>query len=164
MEIKTSHPQSSIPLTSSLPLQCSLFAALGLLSHLAFFIRGEHHRRAPFLFRLYLSVGGAIFLSAIFIQGHNVKTAAVTSLLLISSYATPLFTSMVVYRVCFHRLRSFPGPPLAKVSKFWHVFKVLDSRQYLLLDSLREQYGDYVRTGTCTTPVELALNLAEDHY
>ncbi|MCJ1320172.1 hypothetical protein MMC15_005510 [Xylographa vitiligo] len=64
---------------------------------------------------------------------------------------------MTIYRVFFHRLHSFPGPGLAKVSKFWNVAKTIDSSNYRLLDSLHRQYGDFVRTG----PNEIAIFKAE---
>ena len=134
--------------TMPLPAQCALLAAAGILSHIGVFIRGEHHLQAPFLFRLYLLLAIALLLSQSAALSYNMKEAAYTSTYLISSYAAALFSSMTVYRVFFHRLRDFPGPPLAKVSKLWHMSKVLDAKQYLFLDGLRMKYGDYVRTGT----------------
>ena len=52
-----------------------------------------------------------------------------------------------MYRVFFHRLRNFPGPVLASVSKFWHVAHCLDSKNHILLERLHEEYGDFVRIG-----------------
>lgn len=54
---------------------------------------------------------------------------------------------MTIYRLFFHPLRRFPGPVLARVSKLWHVFHCINSRNYLLLDKLHLQYGEFVRTG-----------------
>ena len=133
--------------TMALPAQCVLSAAAGILSHIGVFVRGEHHLRAPFLFRLYIFLAIALLLSQSVALSYDMKEAAYTSTLLISSYAAALFSSMTIYRVFFHRLRAFPGPPLAKVSKLWHMSKVLDAKQYLFLDGLRMAYGDYVRTG-----------------
>lgn len=134
--------------TLPLPVQCGLSAAAGILSHLCIFIRGEHHLQAPFLFRLYILLGVTIFISKTIIHSYNVKVAGFITALLMGSYAAALFSSMIIYRVFFHRLRPFPGPPLAKLSKLWHMSQVLDAKQYLFLDSLHAQYGDYVRTGT----------------
>ena len=124
--------------------QCILSASIGVLSHLCIFVRGEHHLRASLLFRLYLSVAALPVLSEILIHPSNLSSAFKASAFLIASYAIFLFTSMTVYRVFFHRLRQFPGPPLAPVSKLYHVSHVLDAKQYLFLDKLRGQYGDYV--------------------
>ena len=63
-----------------------------------------------------------------------------------------LLTSIAVYRVLFHRLSraGFPGPPLARISKFWHVWACRDSKNHLVLDRLAQVYGDFVRTGKIT--------------
>ena len=141
------------PIATLVPAQYILSASLGVLSHLCIFIKGEHHLRSPFLFRLYLGLSGFLLLVQISIDPSNVLSGLKTGSLLILSYASALFTSVIIYRVFFHRLRRFPGPPLAAVSKFYHVSKVLDAKQYLFLDKLRGVYGDYVRTG----PNELTI-------
>ncbi|OQE89490.1 hypothetical protein PENNAL_c0014G05119 [Penicillium nalgiovense] len=53
----------------------------------------------------------------------------------------------MVYRLIFHRLKYFPGPKLAAVSKLWHVWKCRDSRGHLVLEAWHEKYGEFVRTG-----------------
>lgn len=60
-----------------------------------------------------------------------------------------LAVNIAVYRAFFHRLRHFPGPFGAKVSKFWAVWQTLKSkaRWYQVTQRLHEEYGDYVRTG-----------------
>ncbi|KAL9593418.1 MAG: hypothetical protein Q9179_005896 [Wetmoreana sp. 5 TL-2023] len=46
----------------------------------------------------------------------------------------------------FHRLRNFPGPRFAAVSKLWHIWQCRDSRNHLVLEDLRRQYGSFVLT------------------
>ncbi|RWA10857.1 hypothetical protein EKO27_g4259 [Xylaria grammica] len=70
-----------------------------------------------------------------------------------SSYAAGLFSSIVIYRKYFHRLRRFPGPRLAAVTKLWHVWKGLDGKNHLLLEDLFKRYGPIIRTG----PEELTI-------
>lgn len=130
-----------------LPAQCITSATLGLLSHIFIFIEGEYHLLAPLLFRLYISLAALLLLIQTVVHAYNVRPAAIASACVVGSYATALFGSMAIYRVFLHRLRRFPGPPLAKLSKLWHVVMVMDAKQYLFLDGLRERYGDYVRTG-----------------
>lgn len=141
------------PIAIPLPAQYALSAILGVLSHLCIFIWGEHHLRSPFLFRLYLALSALVFVIQMLINPFDAAFVFKTSSFLIVSYATALFASIIIYRAFFHRLRHFPGPPLAAVSKFYHVSKVLDAKQYLFLDGLRQVYGDYVRTG----PNELTI-------
>ncbi|KAF2199990.1 cytochrome P450 monooxygenase-like protein [Delitschia confertaspora ATCC 74209] len=63
------------------------------------------------------------------------------------SYLTSLFASMIIYRLCFHPLKNFPGPKLAAVTKFWHVYRSRNSTNYLVMEEIHKQYGNLVRTG-----------------
>ena len=125
-----------------------LFAtATGISSHLLFYIRGEHHVRAPSIVRLYVAVVGIAFLSLLRINENVYQHALSSTLSLWVAYCFGLFTSMIIYRLFFHRLKHFPGPLLAKTTKLWHAMNVLNAKQYLLLDKWHKQYGDFVRTG-----------------
>jgi hypothetical protein len=64
-------------------------------------------------------------------------------------YWISLFTSITIYRLSsFHALANVPGPPLAKVSRFWAVYHVWTGRQHLLSHELFEKYqSNVVRTG-----------------
>lgn len=59
----------------------------------------------------------------------------------------PLFGSITIYRLYFHRLNRFPGPRLAAVTKLWHVWQCRDSRNHQVLEKLHQEYGSFVRTG-----------------
>ncbi|GME27456.1 Glycoside hydrolase protein [Neofusicoccum parvum] len=75
------------------------------------------------------------------------------------SSGTALFTlglvgSMLVYRAFFHRLRRFPGPLAARLSKLYMVrLSAKNLQLHLELKRLHEEYGDVVRTG----PRELTI-------
>lgn len=66
------------------------------------------------------------------------------------AYTTGLWLSMSMYRLFFHRLRAFPGPRLAALSKLWHVWKCRNSRGHLVLQDWFTKYGTFVRTGNKT--------------
>ena len=102
---------------------------------------------APVFFYLYGALALAIVFCEMQIGGFAYVLAIKRSIIVIGSYALSLFASIVIYRTCFHRLRSFPGPLLARVSKFWHVYHVRHSKNYELLHRLYAQYGPIVRTG-----------------
>ncbi|OCL13438.1 cytochrome P450 [Glonium stellatum] len=150
--LSSSHELQSI-MHISLPLQLYGAAVLGLLSHLCVFIRGEWHMQAPTILILYSILSLLIFLAEIRYGASDVVSSLSKTLLLASSYSTALFTSMVIYRKYFHRLRHFPGPWLAGATKFWHVYQCRDGRNHLLLERLRQQYGPIIRTG----PEELTI-------
>lgn len=62
-------------------------------------------------------------------------------------YSLGLFGSIAIYRLFFRRLRTFPGPRLAALTKLWHVYQCWDSRNHLVLDAFHKKYGTVVRTG-----------------
>jgi hypothetical protein len=131
------------------PLSTTLIttAIAGVATHNLLFRYGEWHMQAPFIFYLYVSL--ALLLTAFQIWVQGLLKGLITSTATISTYAISLFASIAVYRVCFHRLKRFPGPFWASISKFWHVFKCIksSSRNHLVLDGLHHKYGDFVRTG-----------------
>jgi hypothetical protein len=111
-------------------------------------MHGEHHVQAPVLIRLALIVPVILFASAYHFAGLGWLEAAKLTALALVSYSVSLFTSIVLYRTIFHRLKDFPGPFMFAVSKLWHVYKLVpNSDNYLLLDKLHQDYGDFVRTG-----------------
>ena len=123
-------------------------AAAGILSHTLIFIRNEHHIQAPQLFRLFLVFPLLLFIGESILWGlSDTGQAARTSTLIVLSYGSSLFTSIAIYRVFFHRLSKFPGPIGARISKFWHVGKLLSQPNFKVLDELHQRYGDFVRTG-----------------
>lgn len=66
-------------------------------------------------------------------------------------FNTGFFTSLVVYRLFFHRLRKFPGPKLAAVSQFYSMsLAAKDMKLCIEIQKLHQQYGDIVRIGKCT--------------
>ena len=132
-----------------MPLSYSISAALlGLISHHLLFIRGEHHEEGPLWLRFYLLVQAILFIAQITIYKAQVREAITALTWVMASFATALFGSILIYRVFFHRLRSFPGPFLAKTTKLWHVSKLAPkSDNFRHLDSLHHRYGDFVRTG-----------------
>lgn len=136
-----------------LPRWAALSAGSGVLSHLLYFIRGEHHKEVVRLAQLFFIVPTAIFALLIRVGKYNITEASLTTFTLAASYLLSLWTSMLIYRVFFHRLGPFPGPPLAKLTKFWHIVQLGNYDNYKRLDKWHDQYGDYVRIG----PSELSI-------
>jgi hypothetical protein len=125
-----------------------LFAgASGILTHLFIFIRGEWHMQGFAILRVYSLIFVALVSWEAKTAFCTITEASLQSLLLCVVHLACLFFSITTYRVFFHRLGKFPGPPLARVSKLWHVANTFDSHNYLLLENLRKEYGEIVRTG-----------------
>lgn len=121
---------------------------LGVTIHLSLFIRGEWHLLAPLVILLHVLVG--LVLLAVYAPIDdkcdflNFTVGAGT---LSFTYLLGLFGSMATYRIFFHRLRKFPGPHAAALTKLWHVYGCRNSRGYRQLHALQREYGRFVRTG-----------------
>ena len=120
---------------------------IGVASHLTYFIRGEHHLGSLWL--LALGLFSPIISSLVLIVhlGKSIQYATILVSALWWSYFAGLFGSMLVYRAFFHRLRTYPGPFMARLSKLWFVAHTLDLKAYKKYKELHATYGDYVRTG-----------------
>ena len=121
-----------------------LASGAGIFSHLFFFIHGERDQQAPFLFCAYF------FCYALLVVGHmhnGLQWAVALSSLITMAYSLAIWGSMIVYRLWFHKLVAFPGPSMAGASKIWHVWRILKSPNFLEIDKLHLEYGDFVRTG-----------------
>ena len=118
----------------------------GFVAHHGIFIRGEWH-----LHTFHIVVGHALvtFLAYVWLRSSvaAVPDALNLSMAMFSCYVAALWSSIIIYRLFFHRLRRFPGPKLAAISKFWHVFKNISRTNHLVLQDLHQRYGDCVRTG-----------------
>lgn len=126
-------------------------AVLGLLSHWAYFIHGEHHMQAPIYGSLFLVSIPLMYLVELYFSGYRSFQIIKLFTETISPYLLSLFLSIIVYRLFFHRLREFPGPLGARVSKLWHAWYARTSQNHLLLDRLCRDYGTFVRTGQIYT-------------
>lgn len=122
-------------------------ASSGVLLHLLYFRRGEHHRQALQYFIALLSFPVLATASQYALGVHMLRAIEQTGCFY-AAFLTGLYTSLVLYRAFFHRLNSFPGPFGAKVSSLWHVsqiFRRVDN--YKHLKRMHENYGPVVRIG-----------------
>ncbi|GKT90115.1 LOW QUALITY PROTEIN: benzoate 4-monooxygenase cytochrome P450 [Colletotrichum tofieldiae] len=89
------------------------------------------------------------------IKTIRLAEASKTAAILFSFLVAGIYSSMMVYRGLFHRLRQFPGPFLAKFTNLYVTLKIWN-RMHLHEDvrKLHEKYGDIVRVG----PTELSVN------
>jgi cytochrome P450 family 628 len=125
-------------------------AGVGVVAHLAWFIHGDHMLYAPtYVLTALLAQPIATFLLVHF-QGLPTLYSALLAFITYWCFLLGVFTSMIIYRVYFHPLRHFPGPPLAKYSQWYHFYKVKierDCDNFRYLDRMHAKYGEYVRVG-----------------
>lgn len=100
----------------------------------------------------YLTFYTFIFLGRVcvygFGPGRSFVTAFAQTSLVALSFNVSLFVSIAVYRLFGHRCRKFPGPVLARLTRFYVAYLNAKGYQfYKELGELHERYGDIVRTG-----------------
>jgi hypothetical protein len=124
---------------------------LGVSSHLIFFVHGELNNYAVRIASVFAGFLGLLMAVEIF-RGDLVYGVAIATAYF-GAFQSGLLSSIVVYRVCFHRLKAFPGPQIMSVTQFWAVYKAtVVGRNQALLADLHHKYGDFVRVGRQTKP------------
>ncbi len=142
------YARSDAPLYGKL----AIAAITAIVAHQGLFVHGEWHLHSPAILFYHLLALVLYTAFLITVEQCAMISAVLVATSVFAAYLTALLTSIAVYRVLFHRLSraGFPGPPLARISKFWHVWACRDSKNFLVLDRLAQQYGDFVRTGMMT--------------
>lgn len=125
----------------------SVAATLGLLSHWLYFIRGEHHLNALRFVKLFFWLPVALCLILTMLLHVTLSHAVQLTASIAAAYLGALWTSMIIYRVFFHRLHGFPGPRLAATSKLYHVCRLGKMDNFRKLAGWHQAYGDFVRIG-----------------
>ncbi|KAI1774065.1 cytochrome P450 [Hypoxylon cercidicola] len=123
----------------------------GILCHHGIFIRNEWHIKSSLIVKLHICIAVVHLLANCY--WNTIATSLTMTAIATILYALGLFGSIVIYRAYFHRLRHFPGPRLAGITKFWHVWKCRTGQNHLVLEKLYRQYGPFIRTG----PEELTV-------
>jgi cytochrome P450 family 628 len=137
---------SSFQDLSGSQIQCALATTYGILSHVLYFIHGERDLQP--LRILIVSMIAQIVLSTYFFSLCGAFIPSFTHTIFVDiSFLTAISTSIIVYRLAFHRLRHFPGPFWSKVTKAYGVVLSRNTRYAHDTAELHHQYGDYVRIG-----------------
>lgn len=126
----------------------ALASLLGVFSHLVYFIHGEHHTLGVTYIQAIFTLYVISCLGISSLQDSTLIHSAKLVTLVLGAYLGSLFTSVLVYRAFFHRLRHFPGPPRAKLGKLWHSLQITHGDGYIKLNEWHNQYGEFVRIGS----------------
>ncbi|EED15645.1 cytochrome P450, putative [Talaromyces stipitatus ATCC 10500] len=125
-------------------------AATGVALHHLLFRQGEWDSSAPTLLSSYVVIfAGLNVLKLGAPEFQNLNTYYV-----LACHLLGLFSSIIVYRMLFHRLRKFPGPVLAGITSWYaNCLSAKKLHKFEEIGRLHRQYGDYVRVG----PRELSI-------
>lgn len=148
-----SHQGASSALLSRMQVTRLLAVALGVALHTV--ARNfEIDMHAIPLAGLFSVLEMVYFYMTVKVPGATVYDAIFTVYTQTACLTIGFLASMLLYRGLFHRLRRFPGPAAARLTKFYAVWKSSLARQYHLeLGAMQAKYGDVVRTG----PRELTI-------
>lgn len=130
----------------SVPMACLASAAAGVAFH------GVVQYIELDLILLHALVAASFLLPALIYIDINVYDSTLQfSTLKLACFAFGLTSSILIYRAFFHRLRRFPGPFAARLSKLYAVSLSTGLRYNIELQKLHQKYGDVVRTGRCSS-------------
>lgn len=124
----------------------------GVILHIFAYRKGEWDLLVPHLTFAYAALFSCLSAWILHSQGNSVVdnlAATFFSVILIGLFhVTGILTSMVLYRVFFHRLRKFPGPFLGRISNLYPTYlRAKKLHLYEEVEILHQQYGDFVRLG-----------------
>ncbi|KAF5024608.1 hypothetical protein F66182_3371 [Fusarium sp. NRRL 66182] len=141
----------------STELMASAFAS-GCVLHVLFYRRGEWDLLVPRIVQAYAALPAVVLgttrlaESRGLLDGIALGTASV--LLLELAHIMGIFSSILVYRIIFHRLNRFSGPFRARISNFYPTYlRAKNLRLYEEVERLHKKHGDFVRIG----PTELSI-------
>ena len=91
-----------------------------------------------------------LFAATVIAVAVNGNTSWISSFasasILSASFVSGLLSSMTVYRLLLHPLKSFPGPLIARITSLWVIKQNYpDLDLYVKMRSLHDRYGDFVR-------------------
>ncbi|TBU38266.1 high nitrogen upregulated cytochrome P450 monooxygenase 2 [Dichomitus squalens] len=132
------------------------FQVLGGLVFLALIAHQIFKRYETYSIRAHLALllGPPVLASALLPSSY---TSIHAPLLCHLTYLGALSAFVILYRLApWHPLARYPGPPGAKLSKWWMACVSLSGYEHLYIHKLHEKYGDVVRFG----PNELSIRSA----
>ncbi|KAK7942602.1 cytochrome P450 monooxygenase FCK2 [Apiospora aurea] len=129
--------------------------ATGVILHVFLFRIGEWDTWATKLMRAPFIVLAALSVALTWLRpAEPILQSFIYACQLDAASLGGILVSMLVYRAFFHRLRSFPGPFVARLSSLYMTSRALKKMQPCHeLKKLHERYGEFVRIG----PMELSI-------
>lgn len=132
----------------------------GVVSHHIVFRPFEIDGYAWQLFFTYFITFFVLIIGHVYLTGYSFILALARVLLIATAYNAGVVTSIIIYRAFFHPLKRFPGPFLAKISRFYAMNNAAKRvKAYGDVQSLHKEYGDIVRVGASSLYVFAILSL-----
>ena len=123
-------------------------AAAGVVTHLGYFIRREHHLYGTKYIQIFTVLFIATVVLIVRLGNEPLGYALGKATLLAGCYLGGLFASLLLYRVFFHPLKTFPGPLGNKLGNLWFSAQLSNGDAYRQVLDLHEKYGAFLRIGS----------------
>jgi hypothetical protein len=112
-------------------------ATFGVLFHLSI-------RPIEFEYIMYHFMAASVIVFSLLVYAFGFVKAS----LFAGGFNVGLLSSIALYRLAFHRCKSFPGPVAAKLTRFYAAsLSARNVQYYKELADMHAKYGDFVRTG-----------------
>lgn len=157
MTSRLSHSLIAV-LQSSAQITALVSLLVGVLSHHLVFRPFEIDGYAWHLFFTYLVALFLLIAGNVYLAEYSVVLALARALFVATAYNSGVVISIFTYRAFFHPLNRFPGPFLAKLTRFYAMNDAAKRVQaYNDIQNLHNKYGDIVRVGTFSSYVFINL-------
>ncbi|KAJ3564809.1 hypothetical protein NP233_g8047 [Leucocoprinus birnbaumii] len=94
------------------------------------------------------SLSGVAAFAYLYNDSRQLLYASAASSAIISAFLSGLFASIAVYRLSpWHPLAQYPGPTLAKLSKWYMAYWIAKGNRHLKLQEWHRVYGPWIRIG-----------------
>lgn len=138
----------STALQASWELSALVSLLAGVTSHHLIFRPFEIDGYAWQILFIFLASVFILIIAYIQLAGYGVMLALCRVSLIATAYSAGAAISILMYRAFFHPLNRFPGPFMAKISRFYAMKNAAKSiKAFEDIQSLHKQYGDIVRVG-----------------
>lgn len=131
----------------------SLACVMGIISHVGYLSRGEHHNNGAFYLISFLALYVCVMSCLNGVLGYVAGDAWKLATLYCAVYLAGLYSSLLTYRLALNPLNKIaPRPWGARISDLWPVWALLTRHKgrretFKLLQDMHDRYGDIVRLG-----------------
>ncbi len=120
----------------------------GVISHLAYFKQGEHHLHGTLYVQFSIGLPAIAIIITVVYGGEPVSEAFVRVILPFGCFLSGLYGSLILYRIFFSPLKTFPGPLGARLSNLWFSAHLSKRDAHKRILALHQEYGDFCRIGS----------------
>ncbi|RYP47178.1 hypothetical protein DL768_006728 [Monosporascus sp. mg162] len=124
--------------------------AAGVVVHLAYFNKGEHHQSGTKYLKVGFAALGLLAAACRYATSAPWLSSLSAALFTLVYFLVGLYGSLLVYRLLLHPLNRFPGPLAARVGDLWLSTQLSHHDLHERSLKLYEKYGPFVRVGSST--------------